>query len=52
MHHRDALKMWKALETLCKEVVEKAALVQSQGEEICSKDDLFARYKAILGLAA
>lgn len=44
--------MWKALETLCKEVVEKAALVQSQGEEIRSKDDLISKYKAILGLTA
>ncbi|KZP25726.1 hypothetical protein FIBSPDRAFT_733519 [Athelia psychrophila] len=49
---KDALEMGKALETSRREVVEKAALVQSQGEEIRSKDDLISKYKAILGLTA
>ena len=47
---KDALEMGRALESSRQELARKEDEVRKQGEEICEKDDLLAKYKGMLGM--
>ena len=49
-HCKDALEMGRVLENSCQELVSKEEEVHRQGDEICEKDTLLAKYKDMLGI--
>ena len=49
-HCKDALELGRVLESSYQELAQKEEEVHRQGDEICEKDALLAKYKGILGI--
>ena len=47
---KDTLEMGRVLENSHQELAQKEEEVQRQGDEICNKDALLAKYKSMLGI--